>query len=77
VEGTNMSKLFTNPADIQLTDPFNLAAPNVKPQAGSIALTTTGKYTGGLDDAFFEKTTFVGAMDATNDWTATWTRYGN
>lgn len=77
VEGANMSKLFTNPADIKLTDPFNLAAPNVKPLAGSVALTTTGKYTGGLDNAFFDKTGFVGAMDATNDWTATWTRFGN
>ncbi len=77
VEGTNMSKLFTNAGDIKLTDPFNVAAPNVKPQAGSAALTTTGKYTGGLDNAFFDKTAFVGAMDASTDWTATWTRFGN
>lgn len=77
VEGVNMSKLYTNPADIKLTDPFNVAAPNVKPQAGSVALTTAGKYTGGLDHAFFDKTSFVGAMDATTDWTATWTKFGN
>ncbi|CAL1521624.1 hypothetical protein [Chitinophaga sp. MM2321] len=77
VEGANMSKLFTNPADIKLTDPFNIVAPNVKPQAGSVALTTTGKFTGGLDHAFFDKTSFVGAMDATNDWTATWAKFGN
>jgi len=77
VEGTNMSKLFTNPNDIKLTDPFNVGAPNVKPQATSVALTTTGKFTGGLDNTFFDKTSFVGAMDATNDWTIGWTRFGN
>lgn len=71
------SQLFTNADDIKLTDPFNNAAPNLKPQTASAALTTPGKFDAGtLGDAFFEKVTYIGAMDAATDWTAQWAAWG-
>lgn len=70
------SQVFTTAGDVKLTDAFNTAAPNVKPATGSPALSTTGKFTGSFDNAFFDKTNFVGAMDASNDWTAGWTKWG-
>lgn len=74
---TNKSQLLTAAADIKLTDPFNNSAPNLKPQSGSLALTTAAKFdVGGLNDAFFDKVNFVGALDASNDWTAKWTSWG-
>jgi hypothetical protein len=70
---TGKSPYYANAADIMLTDPFNDAQPNVKPLAGSPTLTTAGLFDkGNLTDAFFEHTTFIGAMDATTDWTAGW-----
>jgi hypothetical protein len=73
----DMSTYYANSADIKLTDPYNNAAPNIKPATGSPALATAGKFDfGGLDDAFFDKTSFVGAIDATNDWTAKWAVWG-
>ncbi len=70
---TNKSVNYTNAADIKLTDPFNNGTPNLKPASGSPALTTAGKFdVGTLGDSFFDKTSFIGALDATNDWTAKW-----
>ena len=70
---TNKSQLFTSTSDIKLGDPFNNAAPNLKPQAGSPALTTAAKFdVGSLSDVFFDKVTFLGALDATTDWTSGW-----
>lgn len=55
--------------DPQLEKPFDLAAPNFLPKAGSPALT------GGLEatDAFFTKVTFRGGVDPASDWTKGWT----
>ena len=76
-ETTNQSVYYADASAIQLTDPFNNAAPNLKPKAGSPALTTAGKFDKGLlTDAFFDKTTYIGALDATNDWTAGWAVWG-
>lgn len=70
------SQVLTNAADVKLTDPFNTQTPNIKPASGSPALTTAAKFDlTALSDAFFEKVSFVGAMDATNDWTAGWTAW--
>ncbi|WP_018616558.1 hypothetical protein [Segetibacter koreensis] len=74
---TYKSQLFANADDIKLTDPFNNAAPNLKPQATSPAVATEAKFdVGTLNDAFFDKVTFIGAMDASNDWTAQWAVWG-
>lgn len=71
---TNLSQLLASVDDAGLTDPFNNAAPNLKPKADSKALTTEGKFdVNGLSDGFFEKTSYVGALDATDDWTSGWT----
>jgi hypothetical protein len=70
---TDSSVYYANAGDIMLTDPFNDLSPNLKPLAGSPALTTAGVFDRGLlTDAFFDHTSFIGALDATNDWTAGW-----
>ncbi len=72
-ETGNFSVYYGSAATIGLTDPFNNASPNLKPVAGSPALTTAGRFDrGALGDAFFDKTSFIGALDAANDWTAGW-----
>ena len=74
---TNHSVYYANAADIQLTDPFNDAAPNLQPKTGSPALTTAGKFDAGtLNDAFFTATSYIGALDGTVDWTAKWAVWG-
>jgi len=70
---TNSSVYYTNAADIKLTDPFNNASPNLKPATGSPALTTAAKFDlTSLSGAFFDKVTYIGALDASNDWTSGW-----
>jgi len=72
----DMSVYYSNAADIMLSDPFNNAGPNVMPKAGSPALSTAGKFDFGLlSDSFFDHTSFIGALDASNDWTAGWTSW--
>lgn len=69
----NGSFYYTDATSIKLTDPFNNAAPNLKPQSGSPALTTAAKFDlTSLSAAFFDKVTYIGALDATNDWTTGW-----
>jgi len=76
VTAHDMSVYYPNAADIMLTDPFNDAGPNVMPKAGSPALSTGGKFDFGLlSDSFFDHTSFIGALDASNDWTAGWTSW--
>ncbi|SDH07785.1 hypothetical protein SAMN05421827_11635 [Pedobacter terrae] len=53
-----------------LTDAFNLAAPNLLPATGSIAL-TGAVFAGDQNDSFFEKVTYKGAFGTTN-WTTGW-----
>lgn len=70
----NGSVVFANATDIKLTDPFNNASPNLKPATGSPALSTAAKFDlPKLNVAFFDKVTYIGALDAGNDWTAQWT----
>lgn len=70
----NGSVYYSNASDVKLSDPFNNAAPNVKPQTGSPALTTAAKFDiSSLNDPFFEKVNYIGALEASNDWTAKWT----
>lgn len=58
--------------DPMLTDATNLAAPNVKPKAGSPAL--TGGATPPSAKGFDTAATYFGAMGAT-DWSAGWTAF--
>lgn len=74
---TNLTQYLGSAADAGLTDAFNNAAPNLMPKAGSLALTKAGKFDfEGLSDAFFVKTTYVGAFDGQSDWTTGWTSWG-
>jgi len=74
---TDFSPYFADASTIGLTDPFNNAAPGLQPKAGSPALTTAGKFDKGLlSNAFFTATSYVGALDGTNDWTTGWAVWG-
>lgn len=55
-----------------LVDPLNMTAPNFAPTAGSAALSGAKACP---SDGFFETTTYVGAVDPSNDWTKGWTAY--
>ncbi len=70
--GTYKSVILSATSDMKLNDPFNNAAPNLKPATGSPALTGALFDFGALNDAFFEKVTYRGAFDGTNDWTTGW-----
>lgn len=60
-------------ADAKLTDPFNLANPNLLPTAGSPALTGAA-FAGDLTNTFYSATTYRGAFGTTN-WMAGWTNF--
>jgi hypothetical protein len=71
-ETTNSSQYFASAATIGLTDPFNNAAPNLKPATGSPALTGAKFDLTQLQDPFFTAVSYRGALDASNDWTSGW-----
>lgn len=60
-------------ADAKLTDPFNLANPNLLPASGSPALTGAA-FTGDLSNSFFSATNYKGAFSTTN-WMSGWTNF--
>jgi hypothetical protein len=62
---------YTNAADIMLTAPFNITAPNYLPMTGSPAL-TGASFTG--MDAFFTPVAFRGAF-GTSNWTSGWASF--
>jgi len=70
--GTYKSTILSAAADAKLTDPFNNATPNVKPATGSPLLTGALFDYGTLSDTFFDKVTYRGALDVSNDWTSGW-----
>ena len=74
--GDYKSVVLDAAADIKLTDPFNNTTPNLKPASDSPALTGALFDFGALTDAFFDKVTYRGALDASADWTAQWTAWG-
>jgi hypothetical protein len=55
--------------DLGLVNPFDLAAPDFRPAAGS-PLLGAGQ---APSDPFFESVDYIGAFDESNDWTAGWT----
>lgn len=69
---TYKSTILTAAADAKLTDAFNNGTPNLKPATGSPLLAGALFDFGTLNDAFFDKVTYRGALDASNDWTAGW-----
>lgn len=71
--GAYKSTVLTAASDAKLTDAFNNGTPNLKPATGSPVLSGALFDFGALNDAFFEKVNFRGALDASNDWTIGWT----
>jgi len=76
ITGSNKSTVVTDVTTLKLGDPFNNAAPNLKPTAGSPMLTGALFDFGGLTDSFFEKVAYKGAFDGTTDWTTGWAVWG-
>ena len=62
-------------ATFGLPDPFNVASPKLKPNAGSPLLTGANFTPSKLADPFFDKVSFEGAIGDV-DWTLGWTRWG-
>jgi hypothetical protein len=71
-EGADSCKTFASAADIQLENPFNLAAPNFAPKAGSPA--TAANVASFFNFPNFTVTTYVGAVGTTN-WLQGWTSF--
>lgn len=68
-------RIFTSNDELLLTDPFNLANPNITPLPGSPLLTGGGTPP---NDGFFDVTaTYPGAIsnNPASDWTKNWTSY--
>jgi hypothetical protein len=59
---------------LALTDPFNLGNPNLLPASGSSALSGSDFTNSKASDAFFDRTTYVGAF-GTDNWMNTWTEF--
>ncbi|HLA52930.1 MAG TPA: hypothetical protein VK618_06485 [Flavitalea sp.] len=73
---TDKSQILASADEAGLTDPFNNAAPDLKPSASSPALTGALFDFGDLNADFFEKVSYRGAFDGTTDWTAQWAVWG-
>jgi hypothetical protein len=71
-EGADSCKTYTAAADIMLENPFNLAAPNFAPKAGSPA--TAANAASFYQFPNFVVTTYVGAVGTTN-WLQGWTSF--
>jgi hypothetical protein len=61
-------------ADPQLASPYSKNSPDFRPAAGSPAL-DAANVAPTFGDDFFEEAPYVGAFDATNDWTAGWAKF--
>lgn len=72
-EGVDSCKSFASATDILLENPFNLAAPNFAPKAGSPALAD------GAASFFafpgFTVTSYVGALGTSTNWLTSWTSF--
>ena len=71
-EGVDSCKSYAAATEIMLENPFNLAAPNFAPKAGSPALAANAASFFGLTG--FTATTYAGAVGTTN-WLSGWTSF--
>jgi PKD repeat protein len=71
----NGNTIVSNPQAVQAIAPFNYTAPNFLLQAGSPALTGADFSAPNLNSTFFETTSYRGAFDGTNNWTACWSNF--
>ncbi|MBK7938958.1 MAG: T9SS type A sorting domain-containing protein [Lewinellaceae bacterium] len=64
-----------SPNGANLQDAYNLDLPNAQPTGVSSAL-NGGSFTAArINTAFFDKVTYAGAFDGTNDWTCGWAKF--
>jgi hypothetical protein len=71
---------LANSTSLMLADPFNYTARNFQPQTGSPVLQASYWYKpypsyNDIDNAFFDRVSYIGAFDGTNDWTDGWTEW--
>ncbi len=66
---------FVQPAEVKLSAPFNLSAPNFTPTTGSPALVGGSFANARLSDPFFQPTTYRGAFGPGPRWDSIWTNY--
>lgn len=71
----NNNSTLTNVSDLMLGNPYNWTAPNFNPMPGSPALSGGDFSAPNLNNNFFTVTTYRGAFDGTNDWTACWANW--
>ena len=71
------NRFFTGNAGVLLINPYFLNNPNLRPAAGSPALTGASFKHIGLNDPFFTPTAYVGALakPAAQNWAATWVNW--
>jgi hypothetical protein len=73
-EATRHNLRMTENTSLQLTDAFNLTAPNFLPSAGSLMLSGASFANTRLTDAFFTQVAYRGAF-GTTDWTSGWCNF--
>ena len=66
---------LTNVSDLMLASPYNFTNPNFQPMPGSPALSGADFSAPNLNNSFIEQTSYRGAFDGTNDWTACWANW--
>ena len=69
------NSVLSTPQGLQAIAPTNYANPNFLLSVGSTALTGADFSAPNLNNSFFETTTYRGAFDGTNDWTACWSNF--
>ncbi len=69
------NSVLSTPQGLQAIAPTNYTNPNFLLSAGSPALTGASFSAPNLNNSFFETTTYRGAFDGTNDWTACWSNF--
>lgn len=71
------NRFYNNNTQVLLTKPYTLGAPNFKPKAGSPARTGGNFNHIGLNDPFFTRTVWVGAIGprAADNWATTWVNF--
>ncbi|MBV9961373.1 MAG: T9SS type A sorting domain-containing protein [Parafilimonas sp.] len=65
------NRFYQNNSGVQLTNPYNLNNPNLRPKSGSPAISGASFAHAGLSNSFFQKVSFVGALPSNKaqDWT--------
>ncbi|MFH0758661.1 MAG: T9SS type A sorting domain-containing protein, partial [Bacteroidota bacterium] len=74
------NEIISLAADVQLADPFNYGVRDFQVDAGSPVLNASWWYKpvvsgASIDNEFFDHVPYVGALDATDDWTDGWTEW--